>query len=287
MTRPPVDLPYFDFLLQQLDRGDPAVVEAFGRHAHWGYWDGSDRADGSAADYGRAAERLVERVADTAAVVEGSSVLDCGCGFGGAPDSLVQRFENVRLNGLNIDIRQLARAHTAVLRPDARVGLVQGTADELPYADASFDAVLAIECIFHFRSRERFFEEAARVLRPGGRLALTDFVLPGRPLAAVPGLAGLLDLLVRPLFGRIHLVTDTFYAHCAERSGFRPLTVHDISAETLPSFDVLRRVFTRMPGWARLMALVATRLIEVAQRSRAVRYLLMSFEKASATSAAD
>ena len=44
----------------------------------------------------------------------------------------------------------------------------------LKYAD--IEPVTAVECAFHFRTRERFFAEARRVLRPKGRLVLADFI---------------------------------------------------------------------------------------------------------------
>ncbi len=51
--------------------------------------------------------------------------------------------------------------------------------------DASFDVVWAVECVCHSDERDRFFEEAYRVLRENGRLVVTDGFRTDEPLAAV------------------------------------------------------------------------------------------------------
>jgi ubiquinone/menaquinone biosynthesis C-methylase UbiE len=60
---------------------------------------------------------------------------------------------------------------------------VQGDAENLPFADDSFDAVINVEASHIYPSVERFFSEVARVLRPGGHFLYTDFIsrvnLPG------------------------------------------------------------------------------------------------------------
>lgn len=131
----------------------------------------------SPGDFARAAEKLTEEVYKAARAGNNRCILDVGCGFGGTIASLNENFFGMRLVGLNIDSRQLLRAQKEVKAyPGNFLCFEQGNACVLPFSDQSFDVVLAVECIFHFPDRELFFSEAYRVPKPGGYLALSDFV---------------------------------------------------------------------------------------------------------------
>lgn len=274
-------LPYFDLLLQRLEQGDPAFASAFGRHVHWGWWADPADADGSVSDFAAAAERLTEQVLDAAVITPGQRVLDAGCGLGGTLALLNERCGDLTLTGLNIDPRQLAGA-AARVQPRAGNSLawVEGDACAMPFADHSFDAVLAVECIFHFPSREAFFAEASRVLRPGGRLTLCDFV-PSRPLRLLQRLDPRGDGPTAGSVGATYGTVDCAcslagYRRLARRHGLALRSERDINRSTLPTYPVVEGLFADA-GWPEAVA--ATRLIGRLSRWGLLRYRILSFTR--------
>lgn len=274
--------PYFDVLFDSLDRGDADVSRSLGHHVHFGYWDEPPAIRETGAGFERAAERLSWEMCQAGQVADGQRILDVGCGFGGTIAGIDERFRRMELVGLNIDAHQLARARSRV-RPKGtnHIEFVEGNACDLNFDEDSFDVVLALECIFHFPSREGFFRQALRVLRPRGRLVLCDFV-PSELI--VPLLAGgklLLDPFDRR-HGRMD-VTCTLhdYRRLARRSGLTPRLERDITFNTLPSYGHFRRMFPTLYSslFDRVSLDAANRWLEWYAQQGLLRYMILGFDK--------
>ncbi|WP_037961165.1 class I SAM-dependent methyltransferase [Streptomyces violens] len=186
-TVPSLDEIYGEFDLSHV----PAFAGGF---INFGYWADvpADRPVSEADRIGTEKElyRLVLRRFER---TEGQDAVEVGCGLGLGSALALCEYGFGSVVGLDIHPEQVRRARerNAAVR-DAHPGRLdyrRGAAERLPLPDASVDCLFSVEAAQHFPDIPGFARETARVLRAGGRLALTTFFATGQEAArALPGL---------------------------------------------------------------------------------------------------
>lgn len=129
----------------------------------------------------------------------GERVLIVGCGTGLDLDFIPRE---VTIVGIDVAPGMLNRARRRARRLGHAADLRRGDARELPWPDASFDAVILHFILAVAPEPERIARESARVLRPGGRVSILDkFVPAGRPPSL---LRRAVNLVTRAMFSDIN-----------------------------------------------------------------------------------
>jgi fatty-acid O-methyltransferase len=123
--------------------------------------------------------QLYHRTA-TQAELRGERVLEVGCGHGGGASYLLRTLQPASYTGLDANPAGVALCREQ--HPLPGLDFVHGDAEDLPFDDSGFGAVINIESSHCYPQFPRFLDEVARVLRPGGHFLYADY----RPRSCLP-----------------------------------------------------------------------------------------------------
>ncbi|APH38159.1 methyltransferase domain-containing protein [Methanohalophilus halophilus] len=176
-----------------------------------------------------ASRRTIERMASKISNLDKESkILDIGAGYGGAARYLAKKYgcQVVALNLSEVE-NERDRKMNEDQGLDHLITVVDGSFEEIPYPDFSFDVVWSQDAILHSGNREQVIKEAARVLKSGGDFVFTD------PMQTDDCPEGVLQ----PILDRIHLESlgsPGFYRESAKKYGMKEIEFEE-HASQLPT----------------------------------------------------
>jgi tocopherol O-methyltransferase len=137
---------------------------------HYGLWYHNTK------NLSEALENTNQKIAELGDVQKKHTLLDAGCGIGGTAMYLASNF-HCKVNGITLSEKQLLVGNKHILAKglDPFVQLEIMNFELTKFSDNSFDLVYGIESICHSTNKEKFLQEAYRLLRPGGKLIVIDF----------------------------------------------------------------------------------------------------------------
>ena len=149
----------------------------------------------------------------------GSIILDAGCGMGATTLFLASRYPQCCFTGLSLAPSEITLATR--LQHDRQITnarFLQGSYLHTPFANASFDAVYALESASHAENKTTFVHEMHRILKPGGTLLILDLI-PQRTFRYLFHGASLLQQ---------HVVTLASLNHILQKEGFQIRSLEDL-----------------------------------------------------------
>jgi len=211
---------------------------------HFGYY------DEKATDHHRSVIRANEVLAEMGNIKPGSRIIDAGCGLGHSTLWLAEHF-NARVTGITIVPKQVETMKKFIEKNGiSNVDFIEASYFNMPFEDNSVDVVWAIEALCHAQDKSKFYKEAFRVLKPGGKLLIGENLRTARPLEKEK------EELLKEIFHSWAIPDlDTFEEHRSHAlgAGFNSFQNNDVTANMMVSYRNLEEMCRR---WAWLTSLL-------------------------------
>jgi sarcosine/dimethylglycine N-methyltransferase len=202
-----------------------------GEDIHIGIYEGHEE------NIAEASERTVSTMASQCRMdlTPQTRMLDVGAGYGGAARWLAGKF-GCHVTCLNLSETQNTRNRTMTTEQGLaeRIEVIDGSFENIPVDDQSFDLVWSQDAILHSGRREGVLKEVDRVLKPGGEFIFTD------PMQANDCPTGVLQ----PVLERIHLDSlgsFDFYRQQARRLGWEEQQTVDLTPQLVTHYTRVRQ----------------------------------------------
>ncbi|OAR24628.1 methyltransferase type 11 [Streptomyces sp. ERV7] len=214
-----------------------------GRTRHFGWYEPGH----SPWAFTAAMRRMECVVARKLALPRESSVLDAGCGVGDTARTVARASgaHITGIDGIEPDVAIARQRSSRADEPGGRTRFLVANYHALPFADASFDGVYTMESFVHSPDPRQGLAEFFRVLRPGGRLVMSEY--SSTPQAHLLPKARSALLRVCELSGMPGMLTMTHghLEHLLQQAGFDVESACDATENILPMlrcFSVLGRL---------------------------------------------
>jgi sarcosine/dimethylglycine N-methyltransferase len=201
------------------------LTTVWGEHLHMGLFESPDES------LAVASERSTATIAADAGLRAGQRVVDVACGVGGSARSLARTL-GVTVEALDISEAQLQRGRDLTRDPALATRIHYANADfhRVPLADGCCDVWWCQEAMLYASDKRRVIEEGLRVVRPGGRLVLSDLLQRRNMPDAERG-----PFMAR--LGASHMWTIEDYDDLIAEMGLEVLVRHDWWRNVAPTYE--------------------------------------------------
>ncbi len=183
-----------------------------------------------------------DALATLAGIGPGSRIADFCAGLGGPARYLSARY-GADVTGIELTPARVkgAATLTKLVGLQDKVRVVEGNVMQVPLPDASVDAVVSQEAFLHVPDKARTLAEAHRILKPGGRLAFTDWIAH-RALSPADA-----ELMWQGM-AVTHLYDLPAYRSLIEQAGFTVTSVEDLTADWAEILKVRLAMYIKLRG---------------------------------------